>query len=276
MLQYATVNKSTRRVASRNPPIPPPPSVPLRHQRLGPQCAKFIEENSQHPIALTIQPNFGWSDGATGSDRVKRLTRDFFYEADRLYTTCPQPQWLAHIQRSNGFAVVEKRNNSPHVHILLSCETASDRIFRSTFLLEVADNVVKACDSSQEDRWRRTTREFIVHHPWSRTRSWAPNESLLTQFARKATVMVQMTFTDDDIRRWTGYMTKAWGYSTDQLAARRTVPVDDWALDWFELREFFPPERAPVARPWKRGPHGTRILDLDEASWRRPGKGILK
>lgn len=250
--------------------------MPSRYQRLGDHWADFIARESKHAIAVTIQPNYGWSDGATGSTRLRTLIRGFFYKLDQNYTGCPQCRWLSHDQRFNGFVVVEKRNSSPHVHILLSCCSARDRIFRSTFLLEVADNVVKARSDPQDDCWQRTTREFIRDRPWSQPRLWAPAESLITQFAPKATVMIQVTFTDEDRRRWAGYMTKAWGYSARQLAERQSVDVDDGALEWFELRDFFPPEPQRAARPWKSGNDGCAILDLDNLAWRLPGKGILK
>jgi hypothetical protein len=247
-----------------------------RFRRLGDPWSDFIARKSKHAIAVTLQPNFGWSDGATGSTRVRNLTKGLFYRLDELYTGCPQPRWLAHKQRFNGFVVVEKRNVSPHVHLLLSCESFGEQMTRSTFLLEVADNVVETRKDPRDDRWQRSTREFISRRPWSQVRSWAPNQSLVTLLEPKATVMVQVLVTDDDMRRWAGYISKGWGYSADDLAERQSTPVDDWALDWFELRDFFPPDPARAARPWKSGKVGVLTLDLDDLAWRLPGKGILK
>ena len=107
-------------------------------------------------------------------------------------------------------------------------------------MLEVADNVVKARREPQDDHWQRTGREFISRHPWSATRPWALHESLITQFEPKATVMVQVAFSGEDRHRWAGYMTKAWDYGARHLAERRSVAVEDPALEWFELRDFFP------------------------------------
>jgi hypothetical protein len=287
-------NKSPQAPSVAEPPIIPPvprwlrslqkrwpelsktQDLQPREERLGDFAAELFTRNSEYGIAVTIQPRFGWSDGATGSARVRNLVRGFFYELDQLHTGCPQCRWLSHEQRFKGFVVVEKRNDSPHVHILLTCCSASDRILRSTFLLEVADNVLKTRNDPQDDRWRRNTREFICRHPWSKTRSWAPRESLITQFEPKATAKVQVTFTDEDKRRLAGYITKAWGYSASQLAQRQSVAADDGVLEWFELQDFFPPEPQRAARPWKTGQDGSLTLDLDNPSWRLPGKGILR
>jgi len=240
---------------------------------LGDTYADFLASLVAYPIALTIQPQFGPSDGATGSARVRDLTKRLFYDLDERYTSCPQPRWLSHAQRFGGFVVAEKCSVSPHVHMLLSCRSQADQESRSTFLLEVIDNVTKERPDPRDDHWQRVTREYIRTHPWSRDRYWAPNESLVTQLAPKATAMVQLILTEADSRRWAGYLTKAWGYSPASLALRQRVPVQEPALDWFELRDFFPPEPVPAARNWKSDPDGSMIWDFN---WRLPGKGILK
>jgi hypothetical protein len=84
--------------------------------------------------------------------------------------------------------------------------------------------------------------------------------------------MVQGALTEEDTRRWASYMTKGWGSSAAQLAARQTAPLDDWALDWFQLRDFFPPEPIRAARPWKTDQNGKVSYD---GIWRLPGKGRL-
>jgi len=157
--------------------------------------------------------------------------------------------------------------------MLISCRSKADQESRSTFLLEVIDNVTKHRSDPRDDHWQRAGREYIRTHPWSRDRLWAPNESLVTHFAPKATAMVQLIFTEDDCRRWAGYLTKAWGYSPASLALRQRIPVQEPTLDWFELRDFFPPEPVPAARNWKLDPDGSMVWDF---KWRLPGKGILK
>jgi hypothetical protein len=71
-------------------------------------------------------------------------------------------------------------------------------------------------------------------------------------------------------------MTKAWHYNTSQLAERRSVAVDDGALEWFELQDFFHADPSRPARPWKSDRNGSLKLDLDDVQWRLPGRGILK
>lgn len=229
-----------------------------------------------YPIALTIQPNFGWCERDTGSVRVRELTSQFFYNLDELYTRCPQPQWLPHNKRFNGIVVVEKRKASPHVHIILSCASSLEREGRSTFLLEVADNVTKRRDDPRDEEWQQRTREFISRHPWSSTRPYLPKESLITRFAPKATVMVQINFGAEDARRWAGYMTKYCTYSANTSASRRFTPSNEVHLDWFELREFFKPEPCPPARAWTWGSDGKPTVDLNNITWRVPSRGVLK
>lgn len=244
-----------------------------RFHALEDQYADFLASLVAYPIGVTIQPMFGPSDGATGNARVRELTNQLFHELDRRYTGCQQPRWLAHAQRFNGFGVVEKCSLNPHVHLLLSCRSKGDQESRSTFLLEVADNVTKDRPDPRDDHWQRATREYIRTHPWAHDRCWAPHESVVARFAGKATVMVQHILSENDTRRWAGYLTKAWGYSAASLAHRQAIPLHEAAFDWFELRDFFPPDPKPAARNWKRDPDGSMVWDFN---WRIPGKGILK
>ncbi len=224
---------------------------------------------------ITIQPNYGWCSDDKGVIRLRRLIERLSRLLDQLYSGCPDPLWLRPTDRFNGWVFVEKRNSNPHVHLLISCPSGIDQVFRSLFLLEVLDNVVKQRQRAQDDRWQRETRAFINHRPWSAKQRWRPTDSVLKPLAPGATAMVQVLRTQEDVREVSHYITKEWRLSTEQLAARSRVPLMDWAMDYYELQEFFPTQRRPPARRWCRAPDGSQLLDLDRPVWRNH-RGIIK
>ena len=79
-------------------------SIPLRHQRLGDHVSLFIADNVTYPVAVTMQPNFGWMESG-GSQRVRELTKAVFYCLDHLHTGCPRPEFLSPSDRLNGLVV---------------------------------------------------------------------------------------------------------------------------------------------------------------------------
>ncbi len=87
--------------------------------------------------------------------------------------------------------------------------------------------------------------------------------------------MVQVVQTSDDLERVSRYITKEWRYTTEQLALRTHIPLNDWAMPAFELQEFFPPQKHRPARRWKRCADGSLELDLDNPVWRND-RGIVK
>jgi len=194
-----------------------------------------------------------------------------FFDLDRLFSTCPDPACLDPEERFNGWAFIEKRNVSPHVHILISCRSWTDQMWRSLFLLEALDNVTKERRDTRDDRWQRETRATIRARPWSSWRRWKPHQSVMP----RGTAMVQVIRTADDLENVSRYVTKEWRYTTEQLALRTHVPLDDWAMPAFELREFFTHQKHRPARPWKRCADGSLELNLDKLAWRNE-RGIVK
>lgn len=257
-------------------PIPPPPVMPSRRTRLGTEYAKLFTSTGKHFIAVTIQPNYGYQDGAQGSAKLKLVTRSLFYLGDCFYTGCPRPEWLPQHRRFQGFGVIEKRRTNPHIHFLLSCQTHMDWRCRLLFLLAAFDNTPNEQGRQEDWQWRIDARAFLAQHPWSDNGRWNASESLVSRFAPSATCMVQPLRTSEDATRWAGYITKEWRYSSEQLAQRTSIPTNDWALDWCELQEFFPAQLASHATPIKTHMDGSQVLDLDHLVWRRPGKGVLR
>lgn len=226
---------------------------------------------------MTIHPRFEGCSPEDGSPRLREVIRKGFLQADEKYWNCQQGNWLPHDLRFNGIVVIEGSGDTTHAHILQVNDSFDEQMLRSTFLLEYADNVVKTRKDPRDDHWQRTTREFIEQHPWRGRNHWIrPQQSIFSQIAPRATVMVQKNFTPDDVCKWAGYMTKMWKFSPASLSQRRAVSVGKEDLDWFELRELFPPAPRKRATPVKMMRTGGQVLDFDDFAWRLPGKGKLK
>ncbi|MES2255153.1 MAG: hypothetical protein V4559_08940 [Pseudomonadota bacterium] len=138
-----------------------------------------------------------------------------------------------------GFAVLEKHDTNPHIHLLLRCQDGADQSDTAEFLLEVLDNVPKDRKDLRDERWQKDTWGEILKRG-GRGPDLMPcrKSSMLTNVAPAGTAMVQIVRHEDDLGEVARYMTKTWSQSQHRLAGFASDVFVEQSTDWKFLDEF--------------------------------------
>jgi hypothetical protein len=193
---------------------------------------------------------------------------------DQSLTGCPKPGLLGPKDRLQGYAVLEKLNTNPHVHLLVHCETATDQFWTAIRLFELLDTVPWR---RQDNEWQMDCWKTLTTKGWltdaARTRKFSP---LLHRLAPGATATVQIARTIPGHGNVFEYLTKELGDATLDLAYKSPYWGDKAQLHIRQLREFHSAlgYKAPASRV-RRGLTGALTLNLDDPNpWKRKGERI--
>lgn len=213
------------------------------------------------PIAATVQPNFAFEGRSSRSlrtsssrnqgDRLRELIKELFYQLDRAYTGCAKPQYLPPEKRFNGFVFPEALQTNPHVHIILSCRNDMERRFRYWFLLWALDTA-PAKDSPrglESDRYNEELAWSLLSRggrpwmawtdPYLRSRFLSNLSFQGRRFAPAGTAKVQKLETYNDVENVFVYDTKTWGRAAIRAPQSKSVDVNDYTHNYWELSEHF-------------------------------------
>lgn len=247
--------------------------------------SRLFFDNTKFALFLTIQPNLGYSSrsralASVGSswisndvERVWAILSKISFELDQAYNSCRSPKFLPPQKRFQGFAVLEKRETNPHLHILLTFNSNWERVFGYAFLLQAIDNVpaaemqnLRADDVEREDDTWGVIRRM---GGYSKISHFGPHDSIIEKYAPAGTVKVQWVQTDSDRRRVAWYMTKELKNASASTLSRNQWAWDNY-FDYKELREFHSPMGViNGARQTKCNPQVSAFpyLDLDDLDY---------
>jgi hypothetical protein len=268
------------------PTIPPPPSLPLRQQRLSDHWAEHLNRTVTHPIFVTVQPNtasgcplsVSSSPGANNpEDRLWAFVGALLHQLDKSLTGCLKPGFLGPAHRLQGYAILEKLHVNPHVHMLISSPNRYQRFWTALGLFELLDTVSWGRED-EDDVWQQDCWQTLIERRWlthaHRTRTFSP---LLHRLAPGGTATVQVPFQDKCPHGVFGYSVKELG----RASLKRAYDTQYWGkradLQIRELREFHSKlgYEAPASFVRRDPITGTKTLNLDDPNpWKRKGERV--